>query len=164
MSADPDEVLPDPTALLITLNKAAINSLRDDQQRKLRALAEAGPAAAARQQPAVGLVLCSKEWAGLELQHTGSWQLSLVYNDEQLRFFGQVCKGPCMQAVWALKPCALLRKMNMQQCTCVHTQHGLRHAILARRTTACPEWNSCWAVASPSPAHHALPLALAAAV
>lgn len=100
LSADPDEVLPDPRALLITLNKEALAELREQQEKRRRALLAAGPPPAAaavggavRQQPAVGLMLCSKEWAGLELQHSGSWQLSLVYTDEQLRFFGQVGPG-----------------------------------------------------------------------
>lgn len=98
LSADPDEVLPDPRALLITINREALAELREQQEKRRKALLAAGPPPAAaaaaggavRQQPAVGLMLCSKEWAGLELQHSGSWQLSLVYTDEQLRFFGQV--------------------------------------------------------------------------
>jgi hypothetical protein len=37
-----------------------------------------------------GVMLSSREWVGLELHHAGSWQLSLVYTDQQLRFFSQV--------------------------------------------------------------------------
>jgi hypothetical protein len=97
LSADPDEVLPDPRCLLITLNREPLVKLREQRQDKQRkaflAAGQQQPAAAGvapKQPPAVGLMLCSKEWAGLELQHAGSWQLSLVYTDEQIKSFGQV--------------------------------------------------------------------------
>jgi hypothetical protein len=97
LSADPDEVLPDVNSLLLTVNREGLSELREQQEKRRAAAQAAGPpaAAAARQPPAAGLLLCSREWVGLELQHTGSWQLSLVYTDEHLRFFGQVGSAVC---------------------------------------------------------------------
>jgi hypothetical protein len=97
LSADTDEVLPDVNSLLLTVNREGLRELREQQEKRRAAAQAAGPAAAAgaRQPPAAGLLLCSREWVGLELQHIGSWQLSLVYTDEHLRFFGQVGCAVC---------------------------------------------------------------------
>ena len=97
--AGPDEVLPDCDALLLKYNSEGLEDLRAWQEERRRAEHAAAvqlPGAASSSSgsaalPAsAGLMLCSREWVGLELQHTGSWQLSLVYTDEQLRCFSQV--------------------------------------------------------------------------
>lgn len=96
--AGPDEVLPDCDALLLKYNSEGLEDLRawqEDRRRAEHAAAAAaqlpGAASSSAALPAsAGLMLCSREWVGLELQHTGSWQLSLVYTDEQLRCFSQV--------------------------------------------------------------------------
>lgn len=136
LSADPDEVLPDVNSLLLTVNREGLSELRE-QQEKRRAAQAAGPpaAAGARQQPAVGLLLCSREWVGLELQHTGSWQLSLVYTDEHLKFFGQVscaaCPGPVSDA--ALPKLASFKLAWPSQ----KDMHSLWHCKLRKSTQAC---------------------------
>jgi len=118
--ADPSEVLPDPAALILTYDQDGLAALRADRLKaqEARRAAQAGGSTAAaaaaglgsaiplrphsgspgfssRKEvlPAVvtgGLMVCSSEWLALDLRHAGSWQLSLVYTDEQLRHFSKV--------------------------------------------------------------------------
>lgn len=104
-SAGPHEVLPECESLVFSANSEALHDLRSFQDRRQAAAAAAAQQAAAASSSGSagaacpkGLILCSREWVGLDLQHTGSWQLSLVYTSEQLRMFGQV-GARCMR-IW----------------------------------------------------------------
>lgn len=118
--ADPSEVLPDPSSLILTYDQDGLAALRADRLKaqETRRAAQAGgstaaaatgfgsvipmrphtagsPGISSRKEvlPAVvtgGLMVCSSEWLALDLRHAGSWQLSLVYTDEQLRHFSKV--------------------------------------------------------------------------
>ena len=69
-----------------------------------------------------GLMLCSREWIGLELQHAGSWQLSLVYTDEQLRMFSRVRRSasPGQHAASRWHPVLLALVVPSGVCMCCH--------------------------------------------
>jgi hypothetical protein len=138
LSAGPDEVLPDPEALLLTCDTAELASKRrqvqERQQQRQPAQQGWGSAAAAGAGGSVpgavsgagsvprdapldaratgGLLACSGEWVALQLRHTGSWQLSLVYNDEQLRTFTKVGFTSLLVATFAA---VMLSLCNMLQ-------------------------------------------------
>lgn len=128
LAAGPDEVLPKPDLLVLTLNEPAVQAIRRAKTEQQAAAAQehkqqqhgagAGAGGVTRTTSSIsggggssvvprydvratgGLALCSKEWLGLELQHAGSWQLSLLYNGEQLKTFSKVrwccwCCGCC---------------------------------------------------------------------
>ncbi|KAF6260436.1 hypothetical protein COO60DRAFT_891176 [Scenedesmus sp. NREL 46B-D3] len=100
-SADnPDDPLPDPACLHLSINSAALADLRALKQQQLQpdtSQAPTAPAAAAAASAAVlgaaggaatgGLWGCAAEWAGLSCRHSGSWQLSLLYSPEELARF-----------------------------------------------------------------------------
>lgn len=100
----PENPLPDPACLHLSINVAALAELRTAKQKQLQeggsqaaigdAAAAATPAAAAVGAASAaatgGLWGCAGEWAGLSCRHRGSWQLSLLYNPEELARFSTV--------------------------------------------------------------------------
>jgi hypothetical protein len=95
-------VLPECESLVFSAHSEALHDLRSLQDRRQAIAAQQAAAAGSSSSAAAahpkGLMLCSKEWVGLDLQHTGSWQLSLVYTSEQLKMFSQV--GAQRMPIW----------------------------------------------------------------
>lgn len=72
--------LPDSSCLHVSVGQPGIGEA-----------ARAGPPPSARGSSSNdGLMLRCTEWDGLHMQHTGSWQLSLLYTPQQLRCFAHV--------------------------------------------------------------------------
>lgn len=91
-SAPADEALPDPSAIHLTLNSAAITELRSAKQQASGGAGGGGLLGPGSSGLAAtgGLWRCSAEWAGLSCRHSGAWQLSLVYEPEELARFSLV--------------------------------------------------------------------------
>jgi hypothetical protein len=102
----PDNPLPDPACLHLSINTAALTELRTMKQKQLQAGSSQAPtidsaaAAAAVLGTASaaatgGLWGCAAEWAGLSCRHSGSWQLSLLYDPDELAQFSLVSYSTC---------------------------------------------------------------------
>ena len=117
---DIDDPLPDPSCLHLTLNTAALADIKaraaqntqqtqpkPQNKAQQRMDSEAAPAAAssaatrgAGLTAAVtgGLWRCVSEWAGLSCRHSGTWQLSLLYDTQELNKYSMV-RGTSHNAV-----------------------------------------------------------------
>lgn len=112
-SSEPDDPLPDPSCLHLSINTAALADIRAKKQLLLPqtqqqqttkdsniATARAGASATA------GLWCCAAEWVGLSCRHSGTWQLSLVYDTAELDKFGQVRGASTSAGIRATCGCA----------------------------------------------------------
>jgi hypothetical protein len=151
-SADcPDNPLPDPSCLHLSINTAALAELRSAKQRQLQegsSQAPTGDAAAAASAAVLGsagaaatggLWGCAAEWAGLSCRHAGSWQLSLLYDPEELGHFSMVRRSHGCNASAAASQCSY--------CAC---PPHLRYSLLWCGW-ACGNHNSSWPMHAPKP-------------
>ncbi|WIA29988.1 hypothetical protein OEZ86_000086 [Tetradesmus obliquus] len=139
----PENPLPDPACLHLSINVAALADLRTAKQKQLQeggSQAAIGDAAAAATAAAAavgaasaaatgGLWGCAGEWAGLSCRHSGSWQLSLLYNPEELARFSTAWRF-LVQLRWVRRR---LDAARHGACKGTAARHGACKGAAARR-------------------------------
>lgn len=115
VSSDADDPLPDPSCLHLTLNTAALRDVRTRSKPGADSTAVLGSVATTG-----GLWCCAAEWAGLSCRHSGTWQLSLVYDADELSKFSAVSNMPGSWPVYL---------HMLSAATASYLQHLLRLAI-----------------------------------
>lgn len=121
--ADADDPLPDPCCLHLSVNTAALADIRARatqhtqqdirQQSEFTTATPAASSAAARGASLTatatgGLWRCVSEWAGLSCRHSGTWQLSLLYDTQELHKFSLVSGSGMLHARPATSTSALV--------------------------------------------------------